>query len=186
MTGRLNVTSLVGGLALIGVGVLLLLDGADEIDLGFGWLAPMLIGAIGLTLVASGAAARPKEAVAVREAAKEPGGNRHRPTTLDALREEYRLGIGTLHVDLSALELPRGPVPTRVQVRVAIGEATVLVPADANVRLDGRATMGRIDAFGERDEGIGVTTTREAPGDGPRLQLEVSTAIGQVGVARGA
>lgn len=180
---ELDATSLAGGLALTAVGTLLVLDAAGEVRLGFGWLAPLLVAAIGFVLVVSGAAARPRGPERVRAAATSgPSANRHRPTTMEALRPEYRLGAGTLHVDLSALPLPAGV--TRVVVRAAIGEATVLVPRDAHVVLTGRATVGRIDAFGERDEGIGVTTRREDPADGPRLQLDVSTAVGQVSVAR--
>lgn len=178
----LDVTSLAAGIALLATGTLFVLDASGELELGFGWLAPLLIGALGAVLIASGAAAHPRGPAAVRQAAQSPGGNRHRPTTMEALRPEYRLGIGTLHVDLTALELPPGP--TRVSVRVTIGEATVLVPPGAHVVVSGRATMGRIDALGERDEGVGVTTYRDDPRDGPRLELDVSTAIGQVGVAR--
>jgi hypothetical protein len=51
---RTDVPTLVGGLAAIGVGVVLLLDRLHAITLGFGWLAPALLAAVGAYLLASG------------------------------------------------------------------------------------------------------------------------------------
>lgn len=49
-----DLPTLVGGLAAIGVGVVLLLDRVHAITLGFGWLAPALLAAVGAYLLASG------------------------------------------------------------------------------------------------------------------------------------
>lgn len=55
MTGRtLDVTSLVAGLVLIGLGAVLLLDRLDALDLRFGYLWPALLAALGAILVAGG------------------------------------------------------------------------------------------------------------------------------------
>ena len=54
----LDATSLVAGLVLIGVGVVLLLDRLDVLDLRFGYLWPLLLAAVGAILVASGLARR--------------------------------------------------------------------------------------------------------------------------------
>ena len=51
---RLDITSLVGGLAIAALGVLLLLDELGWIDLGFGWAAPALIAVVGAILLAAG------------------------------------------------------------------------------------------------------------------------------------
>jgi hypothetical protein len=45
---------LVGGLALAGLGVVLLLDQIDAIELSFGWFGAALAAAIGVALLASG------------------------------------------------------------------------------------------------------------------------------------
>ena len=45
-----------GGLAVAGLGVLLLLDSVGALDLTFGWLAPALLAAIGVILVGRGLA----------------------------------------------------------------------------------------------------------------------------------
>jgi len=54
----LDVPTLVGGLAAIGVGVLLLLDDVGALRLSFGWLAPVLLAALGAYLLAGGLAQR--------------------------------------------------------------------------------------------------------------------------------
>lgn len=57
-TKRLDVPTLVGGLAATGVGVLLLLDSVGVLRLSFGWLGPALFAAIGAYLLAAGLAQR--------------------------------------------------------------------------------------------------------------------------------
>ena len=51
---RLDLTSLVAGAALAVIGVLLLLDRTDSINIDFGGLWPMLVGAVGAILLAAG------------------------------------------------------------------------------------------------------------------------------------
>ena len=51
---RLDLTSLVAGLAVLALGVLLLLDRLGTLDLGFGYLAPALAAVAGAILLASG------------------------------------------------------------------------------------------------------------------------------------
>ena len=55
---RLDVPTLVGGLAAIGVGALLLLADLGAMRLSFGWLAPLLLAAVGAYLLAGGLAQR--------------------------------------------------------------------------------------------------------------------------------
>ncbi len=50
----LEVTSLVAGLVLVGLGTLLLLDRTDALDLRFGYLWPALLAALGAILLANG------------------------------------------------------------------------------------------------------------------------------------
>jgi hypothetical protein len=51
---KLDVPTLVGGLAAIGVGILLLLDSVGAFRLSFGWLGPALLAAFGAYLLAGG------------------------------------------------------------------------------------------------------------------------------------
>ena len=54
MRRRLDRTSLVAGLAVCGLGVLLLLDRTGAIDLRFGYALPATLAALGAILVAAG------------------------------------------------------------------------------------------------------------------------------------
>ncbi len=51
---RLDITSLVAGIVVIALGALLLLDRLGVVDIGFGALAPAMIGTVGAILLASG------------------------------------------------------------------------------------------------------------------------------------
>ena len=58
MTRSPNVTALMTGIALLALGVLLVLDADGSIDLSFAYMAPVLVGALGAILLASGLASR--------------------------------------------------------------------------------------------------------------------------------
>jgi hypothetical protein len=51
-------TALMTGIALVALGVLLVLDADGSIDLGFAYMAPILVGALGAVLLAGGLASR--------------------------------------------------------------------------------------------------------------------------------
>jgi hypothetical protein len=51
---RFDLASLVAGLAVGGLGVVLLLDQTDAIDLSFGYLVPALLAVVGSILLAAG------------------------------------------------------------------------------------------------------------------------------------
>ncbi len=53
-----NVTVLLTGLAVFALGVLLVLDAEGTIDLRFAYIAPVLVGALGAILLASGLVGR--------------------------------------------------------------------------------------------------------------------------------
>ena len=58
MRRAVHVTALVAGVALVALGVLLVLNAGGSIDLGFAYMAPLIVAALGLTLLASGVQAR--------------------------------------------------------------------------------------------------------------------------------
>jgi hypothetical protein len=53
-----SLATLVAGLALVALGVLLVLDAQGRIDLGFAYLGPSLLAALGAILLAGGLAGR--------------------------------------------------------------------------------------------------------------------------------
>jgi hypothetical protein len=56
MTGRRSpdVPGLVGAVAIVGLGILLVLDSDGRVDLGFAYAGPALLGALGIVLLVSG------------------------------------------------------------------------------------------------------------------------------------
>jgi len=58
MRRRIDVPSLVAGLAVVLLGVLLLLDRAGTLDLEFGWFLPAVAATVGAILLATGLADR--------------------------------------------------------------------------------------------------------------------------------
>ena len=64
-------------------------------------------------------------------------------TSAQELRSDYELGIGSLKLDLSALQLPAGE--THVDASVDIGDLEVIVPADVALRVHGTAEVGEVD-----------------------------------------
>jgi hypothetical protein len=53
-----NVTSLVAGLVVIALGALVVVNADGSLDLGFAYMGPALVAALGVILLASGLAAR--------------------------------------------------------------------------------------------------------------------------------
>jgi Cell wall-active antibiotics response LiaF, C-terminal len=72
-------------------------------------------------------------------------------TNAQELRDEYRLGIGSLEVDLSRVQLPPGE--TRLETSVDVGDLEVIVPADVALRVHADAQAGRVEVLGNVDDG---------------------------------
>jgi uncharacterized membrane-anchored protein len=56
-----NLTALVGGVAIVALGVLLVLEAQQSVRLGFAYMAPIMLAALGATLLASGLARRRRD-----------------------------------------------------------------------------------------------------------------------------
>jgi phage shock protein PspC (stress-responsive transcriptional regulator) len=67
------------------------------------------------------------------------------------LDSDYRVGIGSLELDLSRMQFPRGE--TRIETSVDVGDLEVIVPAGVAVRAHGEAQAGRVDILGSIDDG---------------------------------
>ena len=79
-------------------------------------------------------------------------GDRHYTVTnAQALDSDYRLGIGSLELDLSRLQLPRGE--THVEASVDVGDLEVIVPRGVAVRAQGDAQAGYVNILGTVDDG---------------------------------
>jgi phage shock protein PspC (stress-responsive transcriptional regulator) len=108
------------------------------------------------------------------------GQRTYRPLTAAALRDEYKLGVGELDVDLSRLGLPPGT--TTVHMRVGIGQLHVTVPRGVTVRTLGKVSWGNATVLGHQESGHDVHTDVGAAR--ARLVLDGKVGIGQLEVDR--
>ena len=102
-------------------------------------------------------------------------------TNAQQLKDEYRLGIGSLEVDLSRMQLPEGR--THVDLRVDVGDLKVIVPAGVTVDGYAEARAGKVDLLGQVSDGWNTDVDR--PATGPRvLELVAHVGAGNVRVER--
>jgi phage shock protein PspC (stress-responsive transcriptional regulator) len=78
----------------------------------------------------------------------------YRPTSASELRDNYRVGMGQLTLDLRDAKLPSGD--THVNLDVGMGEARLIVPEDVCVASAADIGMGGVDVLGRDNGGIDV------------------------------
>lgn len=116
------------------------------------------------------------------------------PTTLAQLQPDYRRTAGDVTLDLSGLDLSTpaggGASDVRTSVQVGAGDATVLLPAQADVTFTGAAGLGDVQ-FNEQDvsgPGAKLSVVDDLGSDGVRagrlLVIDVQTGAGDVEVRR--
>jgi phage shock protein PspC (stress-responsive transcriptional regulator) len=109
-------------------------------------------------------------------------GERHYTvTSAQELKDAYRLGIGSLELDLSRMQFPPGM--THLATSVDVGDLQVILPP--RVVLDGRGEVkaGHINMLGREDDGWKADV--EVAGSGPRvLVLDAHVGAGNLRVER--
>lgn len=196
-----------GALLLVGTGVLWLIDGlglADvsrEAALGWGLVgigAALVVGAwyggawpllpvavvLALVLVAGEVLGVPLDAGT--------GERRVVVEAADQFDERHELLAGRLEIDLRDAPLSRTRV-RELQAAVGAGHLRVVVPRDADVEVRARTRVGavlaergtRIDNRVENGAFVDQRFTLDAPGAGPRLELDLQVGLGKIEVDRG-
>ena len=111
------------------------------------------------------------------------GEREYRPLSANELRDDYRLGMGELTVDLRDADLPTGDVPLRL--RVGMGAATLLVPRDVCVASSADVGMGAVEVFDRDSAGVDVEWQdgNHAPAGTSRVVVDADVGLGafQVG-----
>ena len=102
-------------------------------------------------------------------------------TNAQELRDEYRLGIGSLEVDLSRVQLPPGE--THLETSVDVGDLEVIVPADVALRVHADAQAGRVEVLGNVDDGRNADVDVSEVGNRV-LVLDADVGAGAVWVRR--
>ncbi|MFP5069702.1 PspC domain-containing protein [Pseudonocardia nantongensis] len=113
------------------------------------------------------------------------------PASVQALAPEYRRGTGTIDLDLTRLDLAADPAagPVRTRAEVGAGGVTVVVPQDADLRMQGSVGYGDVTLDGRSESGQDARIEVTDPGpDGPGgrvLELDLRARTGFVEVRRG-
>lgn len=111
------------------------------------------------------------------------GDLRFDPQSLAELEPVYGLGMGELTVDLSEIDFTGA---TRdVEIQLGMGKATVIVPDDVHVDVDGHVALGKASALDLISEGMGATVqTSDAALDAGTLRVKFAVGLGEGMVRR--
>lgn len=101
------------------------------------------------------------------------------PATAAAVQPNYHLGVGNLRIDLS--HLAPGGQPLHIRARVDVGELHVIVPQGVATTVDGRASVGDVSVFDQREGGRHVEVQN---GTGRQLTIDARVGAGQIDVVR--
>lgn len=104
------------------------------------------------------------------------------PTSVADLRQEYKLGVGELELDLRSISFPPGE--TRLNARVGAGRIRVLVPEDVALSADAVARLGEIRLLDRRVEGWKVSDRVDETGVRV-LVLDAEVGLGEIQILRG-
>ena len=186
------------GALLVVVGAVWLAERLDWVDIEAGLVLPLLVTVVGVVLIALSfegehpglvtlgvilAVLTLLTAVTPTEGFRGGiGDRRHEAATMSQLESPYRLGIGSMRIDLRDLRI-EGTV--EVEADVGLGELLIIVPDDVAVDVEARSGAGEVRIFGERSDGIDVQDEFRSPGsDRDVLVIDASVFMGQVEVRR--
>lgn len=110
------------------------------------------------------------------------GDRNYRPTSVAAVRDSYKLGMGQLVVDLRGVKLPAGDRPLRI--KLGVGDARLIVPENVCVATRAQIGAGAVSLF-DRDNGgadVDWTDTPQAPKGTARVVVDADIGIGALEV----
>ncbi len=180
--------------ALIVVGVMALLDNAGATNPNSAHYAGAVIGIVGAGLLVGAWYGRARGLIAVGIVAlpfvaffslveipfgAEWGDAFERPAAVSEVPDEYRLAVGQYRIDLSDLEL--GTEPLFVDVRVGVGDVTIIVPAETAVEARAEVGAGSVDLFGAVKSGLFIDHSRAVAGEG-FIDLDINLGAGDLTV----
>jgi phage shock protein PspC (stress-responsive transcriptional regulator) len=192
---------------LIVVGLLVMIDRFTPLDLGPRAFLGSALLVVGLGLIAAAfiggrtgrgglIALGVVLSLALISAASEPwhgadgdiGDRIYRPASAAEVRSEYHGGIGDMRIDLSDVDVSDLSRTIRTRVDAGVGDVTILVPPDADVRVNIDSGIGGVDVFGQAGRSDGLfegTGPGSWVGDArPEIVLTVNAGIGDVEVSR--
>jgi len=142
-----------------------------------GWIAVAIGSLVALVLIAAAIFA----AVVHVHVGRGVGDRNYAVAGAQDLRHDYRLGIGSLRLDLSDVPLPAGE--THVGARVDVGELDVIVPSGVSLQVHGDAQFGQVDILGSMVDGHNVNQSLDQHGKRV-LVLDAHVGAGALHVTR--
>jgi predicted membrane protein len=106
------------------------------------------------------------------------GDRAYAPASAADVRHQYKLGVGSLKLDLS--RVPVG-AELHVEAHVGMGKLRVIVPRRAAVVVDARVKAGSISSLGHHDDG---RNARVRMTGGDKLYLKTRVGAGEIDVDR--
>jgi phage shock protein PspC (stress-responsive transcriptional regulator) len=148
---------------------------------------PIVLGVLAALIVAAVASAAVAVAT-IGNLGDGVGDKTYRVSSPADLSQTYKLGIGTLELDLSQAQLPVGRTPLRLQV--GLGRVHLVVPNDAVVAYHAKGHLGDLKILGQERSGWKVATSgRAAPltaAGGPVLVVDSNVSVGEIDIDRAA
>ena len=193
--GRIALAALIGVAILgaaLGVGLLAALGGGVVIAVlavvtGFALIGTAFVGGARWLIVPALALVLPLGIVSAAGIRLDGGvGDRdYHPSSAAQVQDKYRLGIGSLVVDLRDADLPADHT-TNLNVDVGLGEAVVYVPSDACVTSDVQIGVGGSDVLDRGNTGFDVNyvDAASAPVGRPTVHVDADIGMGAVEVVR--
>jgi phage shock protein PspC (stress-responsive transcriptional regulator) len=113
------------------------------------------------------------------------GDRDYHPASMAQLRDHYEVGIGSVTVDLTDVDLPADET-TDLKLDVGLGEAVLYVPSDACVSSDVQIGVGASDVFDRDNDGVDVSYVEDgpAPAGRPKLHIDADVGVGVIEVVR--
>jgi len=114
------------------------------------------------------------------------GDRAYMPAEVSDIQQSYRLGVGSLRLDLTDVDLSEQLVRTKLSL--GVGNLEIVVPRNADVSIESRSGIGEVLLFGESEDGTSVSRDLVDYGTGGDgridLVLDLDVNIGQVRVDR--
>jgi phage shock protein PspC (stress-responsive transcriptional regulator) len=184
--------------ALIAVGGLALLDAAGVLFPGFVHYVALALGVVGAGLLVGTIFGRARWLifiglllVPVLLVASvvpswtfngEAGDAFYRPLSIEEIEqvgEQYELAAGSLHIDLTSLDVEPGAVRIPLKVKIGAGEIRILVPAGVPALVDASVGIGALDLFGDDRAGLGVSSIADS-GSPPVFLITAEAGVGRI------
>lgn len=109
-------------------------------------------------------------------------GDRRYTVAASELPRSYELGVGSMRLDLSGVEVPAGGTRT-VKARVDIGDLDITVPANVALQATARVRAGYARVLGEESDGWEVERTISETGS-RTLVLDAQVGAGSIRIQR--